>query len=74
MTDQPIQVHTCNMCNQPFDIFDAQEDFGFQYYVGYGSRHDGNYIEAHFCCECFDKIFNVLNALCMNPILEKEIA
>lgn len=68
MSNKDMQVHTCNMCGQPFDFFDMQEDFGIQHYVGYGSRHDGEYIEAHFCCECFDKLFDIINILCANPI------
>ena len=30
----------CNMCGKPFDMWDDQENFGFDYYVGYGSKHD----------------------------------
>lgn len=65
------EVCVCNMCGRDFDLFDMQEDFGFRYHVGYGSKHDGEYIEAHFCCECFDKLVGVINALSVHPVLEE---
>ncbi len=64
--------HICNMCGKQFDILDKQENFGFNYYVGYGSKHDLEYIEAHFCCQCFDKILDQLIPQLKVPLLVEE--
>lgn len=52
--DAPV----CNMCGAKLDFFDEQENYGFDYYVGYGSKHDMEHIKARFCCNCFDKIID----------------
>lgn len=50
----------CNLCGHPFDAWDEQENFGFDYLVGYGSKYDLQHITAHFCCGCFDKLLDEL--------------
>lgn len=50
----------CNLCGKSFDLWDTQEDFGFDYHVGYGSKYDLQHITAHFCCNCFDKLLDEL--------------
>lgn len=30
----------CTMCNKVFDMWDIQEDFSLQRWIGYGSIHD----------------------------------
>jgi len=48
----------CNRCGKEFDVWDDQEDFGIDHYFGYGSKHDMEHINAHFCCKCFDDILD----------------
>lgn len=50
----------CNMCGKRFDMLDEQENFGFDYHVGYGSRHDLEHIQIRFCCDCFDNLVDGL--------------
>lgn len=46
----------CNMCGKEFDEWDVQEQFGFHYHVGFGSRFDEQIIDCDLCCSCFDKM------------------
>ncbi|MBR3741714.1 MAG: hypothetical protein IKN04_14880 [Clostridia bacterium] len=62
----------CNMCGKPFDMWDDQENFGFDYYVGYGSKHDLEHIRANFCCACFDNILDQLVPLFKVPMEIEE--
>lgn len=48
----------CNMCGKDFDMWDEQENFGLHYNVGYGSKFDGEVINADLCCDCFDKLMD----------------
>jgi len=68
--DHPEHSNTCTMCGKPLDDFDNQENFGFEYQIGYGSRHDGEHVKAQFCCECWDNILDLLIDKCKtNPIV-----
>lgn len=50
-------------------MWDKHEAFGFHYQVGYGSVHDGEQIELDLCCDCFDKIMDMLIPRCkISPI------
>ena len=62
----------CNMCGKKFDVFDAQEEFGFHYFVGYGSKYDLERIDADFCCQCFDKIIDWIAPQAKIPIFTGE--
>ena len=62
----------CNMCGKKFDDFDAQEEFGFHYYFGYGSKYDLEQIDADFCCKCFDKILDWIVPQVKIPIFTGE--
>ena len=46
----------CNYCGKEMDFFDLQEDFTIHKTIGYGSGYDGETVELHMCCSCFDKI------------------
>lgn len=63
----------CNLCGKVFDMWDEQEDFGFSYDVGYGSDYDGEHLEAHFCCACFDRIYTGLLVAAAVPMEERPI-
>lgn len=52
------QKTVCNVCGNVFDEYDEQENFGFEYYVGYGSRYDLTHLKAHICIDCFDKLMD----------------
>lgn len=57
----------CNMCGKELDFFDIQQDFAIHRQVCYGSIYDGEHVDLHLCCECFDKVV----ADCkINPIEE----
>lgn len=46
----------CNRCGRELDFWDVQEDFTIYRHIGYGSVHDGDIVNLHLCCDCFDKI------------------
>ena len=46
----------CNRCGRELDFWDVQEDFTIDRHIGYGSVHDGDIVNLHLCCDCFDKI------------------
>ena len=48
----------CSACGKTFDVWDYIEDFSFDKWIGYGSKHDEQHIEFRLCCDCFDKIFD----------------
>ncbi len=45
----------CSHCGKELDFFDQQQDFSIHKHIGYGSIYDGDYVDLHLCCECFDK-------------------
>lgn len=54
----------CTMCGKTLDELDVQEHFGFDYYIGYGSRYDLEHVKAQFCCNCFDNLLEELESRC----------
>lgn len=56
----------CNMCGREFDMWDAQEDFTIERYLGYGTKYDGERLSLHLCCFCMEKI---IDACEISPIL-----
>lgn len=56
--------HVCNVCGKRFDEFDEQENFGFDYYVGWGSKYDLTHLQAHICIDCFDKLMDQFIPAC----------
>ena len=69
--DKPRKdVAHCNMCGKALTEYDAQENFGFDYHIGYGSRHDMEIVKARFCCDCFDDLLDSLIHKCkINPVV-----
>lgn len=59
----------CNLCGAPLNLFDMQENIYIHKTIGYGSKHDGERIDIHFCCDCFDKI---IDACKVTPIITGE--
>ena len=61
----------CNMCGKEFDFWDEQENFCFEHKVGYGSIHDGEQVSLNLCCDCFDKVIDIVAPMCqVNPLSE----
>ena len=51
-------------------MWDANEGFGFDYHIVYGSRHDYEHVHADFCCQCFDRILDGLIQACkVSPVI-----
>lgn len=68
-----LHLDKCSMCGNEFDIWDEQENFRFEHKVGYGSVHDGEYIKINLCCDCFDKVIDIISPLCKtNPVHENQ--
>lgn len=59
----------CSMCGKEFDIFDKQLGFTFDKYIGYGSIHDMDRVKLNLCCECFDKLIDILNPICCHEVI-----
>lgn len=60
-------IRYCNICGNKMDFWDIQEDFTIHTTVGYGSKHDGETIELHICCNCMDRIIDKCS---IDPILK----
>ena len=61
----------CSACGKTFDIWDYQEDFSFDKWIGYGSNYDEQHIEFKLCCDCFDKIFDIVKPMIKNIKIEE---
>lgn len=62
---------TCNMCGKVFDEWDYQEDFCFDYHIGYGSKYDLNRLKLNLCIDCFDKVLDFILQQCKTNPLEE---
>lgn len=62
----------CTLCGKEFDMWDEQENFGFHYYIGYGSKFDTQKIDVNMCTDCFDKMLEeyILPKCKENPLEE----
>lgn len=56
--------NVCNVCGRKFNQLDEQENFGFDYHVGYGSKYDLTHLQAHICIDCFDKLMDQFIPAC----------
>ncbi len=54
----------CTVCGEPFTFWDVQESLGMEYFMGFGSRHDGDHIKIDFCINCFDNLIDELAKKC----------
>lgn len=59
----------CNICGNPLDEWDLQEDFTIHTVVGYGSKYDLSEVDLRMCCACFDAIVDTCK---ISPLLEGE--
>lgn len=58
----------CNICGKDMDFWDRQQRFDMNVDVGYGSIHDGESVELHICCDCFDKL---LDRCVVSPVVKE---
>ena len=64
----------CSMCGVEFDWYDYQANNYLYKYLGYGSKYDPSVFEAHLCCECLDKIVDMIKPQFKeNPIKQCEL-
>lgn len=69
-----FKLTTCNMCAKVFDKWDYQENFCFDYHIGYGSKYDLNRLKLNLCIDCFDKVLDfILPQRKTNPLNELRI-
>lgn len=65
-----MRVIKCNVCGKDFNTYDLNEKFGFDFHVGYGSKHDCEHLQADICIECFDRLIDKFIAACkISPIV-----
>lgn len=63
----------CTMCGKEFDMWDEQENFCFEHNVGYGSKYDMEKVNVNLCCDCFDKVMDMIIPMCKeSPIIHTE--
>lgn len=59
----------CNICGKPFDRWDKQENLHIYRDLGYGTKHDGSFLELDICCACMDTLIEECK---ISPIIEKQ--
>lgn len=59
----------CSVCGNTMDIFDIQEKFHFDRWIGYGSIHDTEHIKFDLCCDCFDRLFELIRPYLPDPCI-----
>ncbi len=64
-------IRTCNICGEPFNEFDEEQDFSIVKEIGYGSVHDGKTLELDICCKCMDKL---IDKCVESPLLDDSAA
>lgn len=56
----------CSICGKTFDEWDREQNFYLGFNPGFGSKYDaydGEPIDLHMCCECFDKMMDYVYEL-----------
>ena len=61
----------CTMCGRKFELHDKFANFNFEKQIGYCSVHDGKTLKINLCCECFDRLAEILNLICKENIFGK---
>ena len=62
-----MTLKKCNMCGKSFDMWDDYANFGMSYEIGYGSKHDGESLDLDLCCDCFDRVMDIITPMCKLP-------
>jgi hypothetical protein len=72
------KIVTCTMCGKIFDCCDLENAFlnhsnSFDFYVGYGSKHDNEHIKLDLCLDCLDKVIDMIRPMCKtDPVTEDD--
>lgn len=61
----------CSMCDKEFDIYDEQLSFEYIRRITYGSKHDEEDCRLQLCCDCFDKVIDLISPMCKHSILKE---
>ena len=62
----------CTMCGKTLDEDDMFESYSADMHIGYGSKYDMSRLRFQLCCDCFDRILDMVIPLCKtNPIVEE---
>lgn len=61
----------CTMCGKEFDLWDEQQDFCFERKIQYGSIHDSEQLSINLCCDCFDKVIDIVSPMCKESPLKE---
>ena len=60
----------CTMCGKTLDEDDRAENYSADMHIGYGSKYDMSHIRFQLCCDCFDRIMDMVIPLCKtNPVV-----
>ena len=62
----------CTMCGKTLDEWDKYENYGADLHIGYGSKYDMSRLRFQLCCDCFDRILDMVVPLCKTNPLEDE--
>ena len=60
----------CTMCGKRFALHDKFADLCFEKQIGYGSVYDSERLQLNLCCECFDRLADILNFICKENIFQ----
>lgn len=63
-----MDVVICNKCGKQFDQWDMQEDYSIHRQAGYGSSHDGDFIDLDLCCDCMEEL---IKSCKISPVTHK---
>lgn len=61
----------CNLCGKTIDEFMATCDFSVHTLLGYGSRHNGDFLDLDLCPDCADVLIDTLQEKCKVPVLSE---
>lgn len=63
----------CTMCGKTLDDYDKYENYSADMHIGYGSKYDMSRIRFQLCCDCFDRVLDMVIPLCKtNPVIEED--
>lgn len=54
-------IYKCNRCGKSISEKRVDSVPEWRGRVGYGSRHDGEYLDVHLCSKCFDEVIKELS-------------
>lgn len=68
-----MTVIKCNCCGKAINNQRHPYGLGVHKKIGYGSKFDGQEIEIDLCCNCLDKLLNLMiKKFKYNPLLERK--